>query len=259
MKAHTTAQAELNDEQIDRQLDAILRAAGSALRYYEMQKTKDDMRDALRNAVLSLAPAAAPQEGKKDIAEDLDFVPDEFHQVADMANVGYSLMKEIEQHRPNYHWNESPGEIVGDLLNEIEELKSSPQSLPTGEAEPFAWITKAALKHWLEKGKAEGVHQYTFLATPGPLQEPSPLRVGLHLSTPPCTSNAQGASEMLDERIIKTVHEIVEREGFDMQGEQQARLLEVVAIETVRALLRSAPAEDADKTGKQPWTLNVGM
>lgn len=101
-------QAELSDEQIDVQLDGILKAAGTALRHYSMQKSKDGMRAALRNAVLSLSPAAASLE----------------------------------------------------------------------------------------------------------------------------------ASEMLDERIIETVREIVEREGLDVQDEQQARLLEVVAIETVRALLK---------------------
>ena len=36
---------------LDRHLDLILRASGSALKHYSMQKTKDDMRVALRSAV----------------------------------------------------------------------------------------------------------------------------------------------------------------------------------------------------------------
>jgi hypothetical protein len=36
---------------LDAHLDAILRAAGSGLRYYSMAKTKDDMRAALRAAI----------------------------------------------------------------------------------------------------------------------------------------------------------------------------------------------------------------
>lgn len=38
---------ELNDDLIDKHLDAVLRASGSALRHYSMQKTRDDMRAAM--------------------------------------------------------------------------------------------------------------------------------------------------------------------------------------------------------------------
>ena len=41
---------DLTDEQIDFHLDKILRAAGTALKHYSMQKSKDDMRQALREA-----------------------------------------------------------------------------------------------------------------------------------------------------------------------------------------------------------------
>lgn len=40
----------LTDGEIDFHLDKILIAAGSALKHYSMQKTKDDMRQALREA-----------------------------------------------------------------------------------------------------------------------------------------------------------------------------------------------------------------
>ena len=39
------------DAIVDKHLDAVLRASGSALRYFTMQKTKDDMRAAMRNAM----------------------------------------------------------------------------------------------------------------------------------------------------------------------------------------------------------------
>lgn len=39
------------DAEIDKHLDAVLRAAGSALRHYSVQKTKDDMRLAMRAAM----------------------------------------------------------------------------------------------------------------------------------------------------------------------------------------------------------------
>lgn len=70
--------------------------------------------------------------------EDLDFTPDEHHSISDMANVGYSLMEMIKAYRPSYSWNETPAEIVGDLLLEIEELQefSAPPPLPS-QPEPL--------------------------------------------------------------------------------------------------------------------------
>ena len=41
----------MTDEQLDVHLDNILKASGSALKHYSMQKTKDDMRQALREAL----------------------------------------------------------------------------------------------------------------------------------------------------------------------------------------------------------------
>ncbi|MES2530436.1 MAG: hypothetical protein V4636_05335, partial [Pseudomonadota bacterium] len=74
----------------------------------------------------------------------LDFDPDENFTVSDMANVGYSLMNAIKEHRPEYNWNDSPAEIVGDLCNEIEESPQPPKPAgavpipdPSGETYPF--------------------------------------------------------------------------------------------------------------------------
>lgn len=44
---------------IDQHLDAVLRAAGSGLRYYSMQKTLDDMRAAMQTAMLAVPDDAA--------------------------------------------------------------------------------------------------------------------------------------------------------------------------------------------------------
>lgn len=44
---------------IDQHLDAVLRAAGSGLRYYSMQKTLDDMRAAMQAAMLAVPKDAA--------------------------------------------------------------------------------------------------------------------------------------------------------------------------------------------------------
>lgn len=39
------------DSTVDAHLDAVLRASGSGLRYFSMQKTLDDMRAAMRSAM----------------------------------------------------------------------------------------------------------------------------------------------------------------------------------------------------------------
>lgn len=58
----------MTDAQIDTHLDAVLKASGSALRYYSMQKPIDDMRAAMRAAVADLAASAAPAyEGEPDM------------------------------------------------------------------------------------------------------------------------------------------------------------------------------------------------
>lgn len=45
---------------------------------------------------------------------------------------------------------------------------------------------------------------------------------------------------MTDEQIIETVREIVERDGYDVQDDHQAGLVEAVAVATVRAILSRA-------------------
>ncbi|MGZ3184397.1 MAG: hypothetical protein ACXU8N_18325 [Telluria sp.] len=49
---------------IDKHLDAVLRASGSALRYFSMPKTLEDMREAMRAAVASgsWTPASYPPD-----------------------------------------------------------------------------------------------------------------------------------------------------------------------------------------------------
>ena len=59
------------------------------------------------------------------IESGLDFAPDEKHEIADMANCGYSLMQAIKAHRPGYAWGNTPAEIVGDLCNQITELEGT--------------------------------------------------------------------------------------------------------------------------------------
>lgn len=54
--SHTPTQS---DAEVDKHLDAVLRAAGSALRHYTMQKSLDDMRAAMRAAMAGDEPGQA--------------------------------------------------------------------------------------------------------------------------------------------------------------------------------------------------------
>lgn len=54
----TPPAAAVPDDLVDHHLDNVLRASGSALRYYSMAKTLEEMRRAMRAAMLSGAPKA---------------------------------------------------------------------------------------------------------------------------------------------------------------------------------------------------------
>jgi len=89
------------------------------------------------------APAAtlsplcgAQQAAAPDALDDLDFTPDAHHQVADMANVGYELMQTIKALRPDYCWNDTPAEIVSDLINELDEATTSAPGTPEAPKQP---------------------------------------------------------------------------------------------------------------------------
>lgn len=49
----------LTDAELDRHLDAVLRAAGSALRHYTLHKSREDMRAAMRRVVAAAQGACA--------------------------------------------------------------------------------------------------------------------------------------------------------------------------------------------------------
>lgn len=44
----------MTDEELDKHLDAVLRAAGSALKYYTLPKSLRDLRSAMRAALASV-------------------------------------------------------------------------------------------------------------------------------------------------------------------------------------------------------------
>ena len=60
-KTETTVQ--FSDDMVNQHLDAVLRASGSALRYYSMEKTLTEMRDAMRKAMAAAVESAFSAEG----------------------------------------------------------------------------------------------------------------------------------------------------------------------------------------------------
>jgi len=101
---------------MDKKLEALRDAARAAT-----QASYEDLHDANLQFRKLANPATILALVERVAAMDdaLDFEPDARHSVADMANVGYSLMQAIKMHRPDYAWNESPAEIVGDLIEEL--------------------------------------------------------------------------------------------------------------------------------------------
>jgi hypothetical protein len=68
------------DDDVDLHLDAVLRAAGSALRHYTMQKSLDDMRAAMRAAML---PAPLFDSQCRELCAALGWQGGTYHQVLD--------------------------------------------------------------------------------------------------------------------------------------------------------------------------------
>lgn len=61
------------------------------------------------------------------ITQALDFEPDEnHHTIADMANVGRSLMERLPK---DYNWNETPAEIVSVLCNQLDDCRAERDAL----------------------------------------------------------------------------------------------------------------------------------
>ncbi|VWB97332.1 hypothetical protein [Burkholderia lata] len=70
-------------------------------------------------------------------ADDLDFEPDGQPHLADMANVGHALLEQIKRMLPGYHWNDSPVEVISDLINERDEARGSSPNAAGAEGATF--------------------------------------------------------------------------------------------------------------------------
>lgn len=68
------------------------------------------------------------------VYSDLDFQPDSQFSIADMANIGHSLLLNISLNCPGYSWAERPSEIVTDLLNRIADLQARIAELEVSHA-----------------------------------------------------------------------------------------------------------------------------
>ncbi|MDN8060141.1 hypothetical protein [Burkholderia gladioli] len=113
------------------------------------------------DALLAANPINTTERDPAFIDNDLDFEPDAQHAVADMANIGYALMQTIERMVPGYCWNESPTEIVSDLLNERDEARASQAPAPADTRDVAAFIREVATQkpekpdHWSPCGQCQ--------------------------------------------------------------------------------------------------------
>ncbi|WP_420213537.1 hypothetical protein ACN8ZM_40740 (plasmid) [Burkholderia aenigmatica] len=97
----------------------------------------EQFRDRICTAIKTLKARASVNRSADErttfSANDLDFEPDAQHTVADMANIGYALLEQIARMAPGYRWNDSPVEIVSDLINERDEARASSSNQPGAE------------------------------------------------------------------------------------------------------------------------------
>ena len=92
MSDKTETLAHPADDVVDRHLDAVLRASGSALRHYSMQKTLDDMRTAMRGAMVApngLLPAS--RHGAKACSEAFEWLRREATKEGALSHAGVVL------------------------------------------------------------------------------------------------------------------------------------------------------------------------
>ncbi|WP_227789507.1 MULTISPECIES: hypothetical protein [unclassified Burkholderia] len=116
-------------------------------------------REARAFAPAASAPAPASERAAFSV-DDLDFEPDAQHTIADMANIGYALLEQIARMAPGYHWNDSPVEIVSDLINERDEARASAnetraEGVRAWETDDGRVITDEQKKRMLANGGAE--------------------------------------------------------------------------------------------------------
>ncbi len=104
-------------ERLLAQACAELSAARARIRELENEEASQRARASVAETslVFSQREAAA-------LLEALDFEPSEQYAIADMANIGKALLDQIATAMPGYCWNDSPVEIVCDLINQRDEV-----------------------------------------------------------------------------------------------------------------------------------------
>ncbi|WP_242460842.1 hypothetical protein [Burkholderia cenocepacia] len=90
----------------------------------EYERTKDMYEHRIRYAQPE-PPVADERAAFVVNSDDLDFEPDGQPHLADMANVGHALLEQINRMLPGYYWNDSPVEVISDLINERDEARAS--------------------------------------------------------------------------------------------------------------------------------------
>ncbi|KVU67826.1 hypothetical protein WK72_16375 [Burkholderia ubonensis] len=67
---------------------------------------------------------------------DLEFEPSEQRSIADLANIGGTLLERIAAMLPGYSWIDSPAEVISDLINERDEAIAAQAAARTPLTDP---------------------------------------------------------------------------------------------------------------------------
>jgi hypothetical protein len=87
--------------------------------------------------------AEAAERKLKAITGDLDFEPTEHYKIADMANVGHAFLREIAANIPKYCYNDSPAEIICELLDKVTDAERE-----RDEAKAWALERLQGMENW---------------------------------------------------------------------------------------------------------------
>ncbi|WP_244124943.1 hypothetical protein [Burkholderia gladioli] len=197
-------------------------------------------RPSLRHAAPATAderaanPIKTTERDHSFIDNDLDFEPDAQHAVADMANIGYALMQTIERMAPGYCWNESPTEIVSDLINERDEARASRAAAPAEAREHDVPEIIAASN----RGYAAGLRDGKALGACGPLAADAGEAVAL----------TAAARDVLAERARQ-----VSVEGWTPEHDDQYTKGELALAASQYVLHVACPFQDGKVPAFWPW------
>lgn len=166
------------DDELDRHLDAVLRAAGSALRHYTMQKSLDDMRAAMRAA---MTPVPLFDSQCRELCAALGWQGGTYHlvlaevkrlraadpaphagiirELLNIAGLAWRALDDSEE----VETADGRGHVISDIdfdaltqaLDELDELPDNQPGVTMSPAMKAAWALRSMLAETRPQGDSE--------------------------------------------------------------------------------------------------------